>query len=99
MRLSPLCHCCLARSVMHRHPEAAKALRRAVVRPLMQEGILMYARAARWLDARRAAGAGLLQCVPGKQQLGGDFITDRRLRRCSSFGMGVWGLCQSHPVD
>lgn len=69
------------RSIMHRHPEAARCLRRAVVRPLMQEGVLMYCRAAQWVDAQRTLGCAVLQCVPGKAQLGGDFITDRRLHR------------------
>jgi len=52
-----------------------------VVRPLLQEGILMYARAAHWVDAQRSMGFGVVQCVPHKSQLGGDFITDRRLHR------------------
>lgn len=71
----------LPHSIMHRHPEAARALRRSVVRPVMQEGILMYARAARWVDAQRAAGAAVTQCIPHKAQLGGDFVLDRRLHK------------------
>lgn len=76
--------CVLLLSIMHRHPEAARALRRSVVRPLMQDGILMYTRAVRWVDAQRSAGAAVAQCVPHKVQLGGDFVTDRRLHKCDT---------------
>ena len=72
---------CWPHSIMHRHPEASRALRRSVVRPVMQEGILMYALAARWVDAQRAAGAAVTQCIPHKAQLGGDFVLDRRLHK------------------
>jgi rhodanese-related sulfurtransferase len=68
-------------SIMHRHPEAARALRQAVVRPLVQEGIRMYARAARWVDAQHAAGMPVTQCVPHRAQLGGDFVGERRLHK------------------
>ena len=77
---------------MHRYPEATKALRRAVVRPLMRDGVLTYARAAAWVDAQRSLGCAALACVPGKAQLGGDFITDRKLHRCCACLMFIFCL-------
>lgn len=51
----------VGRSILHRHsPAAAAALRRAVMRPLLAAGILMYARAAAWVDRQRASGGRVL---------------------------------------
>ena len=44
----------------------------------------MYARAARWVDAQRSGGAAVTQCVPQKEQLGGDYITSTRLQMCEA---------------